>query len=670
MNDLRACRLAAPIALLLALTACGLGSKKSPPPSDLSKTVTQLSAEPIIVPAFDTTPTRKGKAVTPAWPLVDRVYGYEAPPGDIFLTAAPLSNNRTDRGLIALTIPREAAGDTLQKTLLGLHNKRITALYLPPPTTDAKGEDAELELLDERENLALIPFHPALAASFSIRVEDQRLVSVCFPTGLADGYQVAAEPRITQHCRSWLVDDAHQFHDLDDEAGEVHVRHFQADTTDAPLVGERFFVGEDARLRRRVTVALPALHNETPSTTVVLELTTDPDSPPALAPWPLTSAAADIRAWVELPGDHPVTLNEAFDVAARLVALRGFSASLDRRASAYLTLEADALQRIAMLLLDTYDSWSAWSWLAQLNKQLDGEATGVLPRPSATLLLVSEAEEIPPLRWRGSGYTMPRHAPPHWMKVGDNWMLYLPTTRGVRVCSQTRCERYDPTAIEGQPTPTFPSLQHPYRPIQALSLWRNERGDEVIFTGTDRAHSCDLDELCNADGRCTVVTKATIERKSRFDGPMIHRQRIPNTPPATTPSCDVEGQIDSPGRLALWRANGLVVSGHDSLRQFSPESDAYGPLDPEQLTQHERMIAGIDDSGARYFLRSLAGELSVWRVEGKTPELVRLTGLQPVDKPLGDSGWAIPSPDGRFLVVAHGGTVLGVWPLKSPDDTP
>lgn len=655
-------------------TACG--KKPAPTPADAPSDVDATAAAvanatatvPVDVPLFDTTPTRKRRVVTPAWPLSDHAYRYTAPPGDIFLAALPLGQDGDERGLVALTIPREAADETLERTLPRLHRKRVTALYIPPEHALKKGEDSELELLEELENFPQLPPFPALADSFSIRVEDQRLVSICFPTGLAEGYQKSAEPRVRQHCRSWLVDDALHFHDLDDEAGESLLRTFQADKRDAPAVGERFYIGEDGRLRRRVSVSLPTIHNEAPAYDIPLEYVAPASSTPELAVWHETSAALDVQAWAEGPLSPPPTLDEAFRTAAQLLALRAYSAGLDKRSLDYLAIEADALQRIAATLVHTYDPWSAWAWLAQLHQRLDDEANGVLPRPSAMLLLVDEANEIKPLRWRGIGYTLHRHTPPHWERVGDTWMLHLQTTRGVRVCSQSRCERYSPTAIDGQEASPFPSLQHPQRPIQALSLWRNERGDEIIFTGTDRAHACDLTDFCNSDGRCTIASKATIERQSKFDGPLIHRQRIPSSPVALSPSCAFDAQTTGAGRLAFWRDNGIVISAPENLRQFSPQSEAYNELDPARLTAHERMIAGVDDQGARYYLRALAGELSVWRVDGETATLMPLAGLHPVAKPVGDSGWVIPSPDGRLLAVVHGGTVLGVWPMPSPDD--
>lgn len=473
------------------------------------------------------------------WPPAATWSGVSAPENERFLFALPTQGSDGRQGFFALTLPEDAIAPSLHQTLLQLHNRHLSTLYVAPGSTHSVEDDGGAELLDTVENLqtrgTTNTDEIALQAAFRARRYGNATYELCFPIDR----QSTPPTRVQwgQRCRMWTLNENARPVELDSDDPRVsHWLNVSDPTTSAPA----FFVDSEGHRWRHIVIPLPTLAGTPHEFPLAMEWPV-PGEVLGAPPWDATRLAAEIEDW-SAPENDTFDERDALQVAARLVALRRYAAGLRPDTPNWFELEARALQKIARTLRRTHSEWDTWNFLATLVDQLDEAAGRTLPRPSSTLLLFDADDELHEENWRGTGFTLDPRNPPYWEEVEGNWRLSLPTNRGLRQCDTKRCDRMPatnaPAATRGATATTSPQDERYslHEVAGEIAVWERQ-GDErrlLPFAGLQRRK-----EPANAPSRVIASpdnTKLAIIWRGVFLGvwpaPSTAAEAAPSTPSA------------------------------------------------------------------------------------------------------------------------------------------
>lgn len=616
------------------------------------------------------------------WPPLTEQHGIQAPEGEAFLWVLPLPSTQDEASFLAATIPNSAQKSGLYESFAVSQPPTWSLLYYPSHDALSAGEDSDIQRIDELVHLRL-PARPAgdertSFTPFYVELSQERLVKVCVPRVAPKTWSPKPNAPAQNRCEFYLWESNRGLQSLplslqgERRFEEPPLRPFETTI-------EGFFLNEDGRLHASLRVPLPPYeaHPDTLQLAIAWET-----SPLQTQAWTQTQLYQELQAWLGLPLDQSDEA-QALYAAGRLLALRYLASNVMETKDAYLAFEANVLIQIAAIAERHWGVWDAWAWLAQLNDLLDQHADHALARPNASLMLLPEDAEKPSLSWRGEGQLLDHALPAVWRSTDSGPLLQIPRTAGLRYCGPTSCRR-TLSAAQGDAEPPLeapedfsstPSLLHPNAPVQLVDIWPSDRGEwSLVFTTTERQQRCEANDLCA--GTCDAVSFARLSRLSKFQGRSYTRISLASAdgPPraqgaisarGAAPACaaNVRG-LEKPQPLFWLDDDRLLFRDADGLYQTSVSERMWRRFDEQDLSEAQKAIAGIDRDGNPYILRHLANELSVWRRNGETLELLALPNLRHPEAPRSTHGWVLPNPKGSELAVVFGGQLLGVWELS------
>ena len=355
---------------------------------------------------------------------------------------------------------------------------------------------------------------------------------------------------------------------------------------------------------------------------------------------------------------------------ARLRALRSTSRGVHPDDHAYLQLERQTLDHVALIAELEWGTARAWSWLEGELATLDGLVGGILALPRADELLHDRPSVLTALRWRARGYPLRPGTVPVW---DDNESVRLSTMRGARVCDRLSCVRSEDEAPDLARSPSGRLAVH--------SAWNDGDDAVLLVTNGGDAHRCRVGSWCDALRECAPVPLRGVARPGRDQYEVIAQVRVPGVrldgrrQRIDDGLCD--GGLDpapAGGLLGWLDERHVVFARQEQLLAIDTLTGQHREVSAQALRPEQRRAAGFDADGTyRYVVRSAPGGSSIWRIhvpERRAERLV-LAGYHDPDLrnvPEAGPAYAVVSPNRDRLAVSVAGVFRGVWQLPEVSD--